>query len=50
MAGGTTVRDYSQAAGAKGGLISKLLVDHAAGLRRKSTPMQAVKDALSALS
>lgn len=46
----TTVRGHSQAAGAKGGLIRRLLVDHAAALRRKSTPERTVKDALSALS
>ena len=50
MIDSTTVRGHSQAAGAKGGLISKRLVDHAAVLRRKSTPAQTVKDALSALS
>ena len=46
----TTVRGHSQAAGAKGGLVRRLLVDHAAALRRKSTPAQTVKDALSASS
>ncbi|PLU54682.1 IS5/IS1182 family transposase, partial [Sinorhizobium medicae] len=46
----TTVRGHSQAAGAKGGLVRRLLVDHAAALQRKSTPAQTVKDALSALS
>jgi transposase len=50
MIDSTTVRGHSQAAGAKGGLIRRLLVDHAAALRRKSTPEQTVKDALSALS
>lgn len=50
MIDSTTVRGHSQAAGAKGGLIRKLLVDHAAALRRKSTPEQTVKDALSPLS
>nr|WP_280136762.1 IS5 family transposase [Devosia soli] len=45
-----TVRGHSQAAGAKGGLIRRLLVDHAAALRAKSTPAQTVKDALLALS
>ncbi|WQO54990.1 IS5 family transposase (plasmid) [Sinorhizobium medicae] len=38
MIDSTTVRGHSQAAGAKGGLIRRLLVDHAAALRRKSTP------------
>ena len=46
----TTVRGHSQAAGAKGGLIRKLLVDHAGVLRRKSTPDQTIRDVLSALS
>jgi transposase len=48
MIDSTTVRGHSQAAGAKGGLIRKLLVDHAAALRAKSTPAQTVKDALLA--
>ena len=46
----TTVRGHSQAVGAKGGLIRRLLVDHAVALRRKSTPAQTVRDALSASS
>ena len=46
----TTVRGHSQAAGAKGGLIRRLLVDHAAVLRRKSTPERTIRDVLSALS
>ncbi len=50
MIDSTTVRSHSQAAGAKGGLIRRLLVDHAAALRRKSTPEQTVRDALLALS
>lgn len=50
MIDSTTVRGHSQAAGAKGGLIRRLLVDHAAALRQKSTPAQTVKDALSASS
>lgn len=50
MIDSTTVRGHSQAAGAKGGLIRRLLVDHAVALRRKSTPVQTVKDALSASS
>ncbi|MBP2461442.1 transposase [Rhizobium sp. PvP014] len=48
MIDGTTSRGHSQAAGAKGGLIGRLLVDHAAALRRKSTPVQTVRDALLA--
>ena len=50
MIDSTTVLGHSQAAGAKGGLIRRLLVDHAAALRQKSTPAQTVKDALSASS
>src|SRR6476660_9136541 len=46
----TTVRGHSQAAGAKGGLIRRLLVDHAAALRQKSMPERTVRDALLALS
>jgi transposase len=50
MIDSTTVRGHSQAAGAKGGPARRLLVDHAAALRRKSTPAQTVRDALSASS
>lgn len=50
MIDSTTVRGHSQAAGAKGGLIRRLLVDHAAALRRKSTPEQTVRAALLASS
>jgi transposase len=50
MIDSTTVRGHSQAAGAKGGLIRRLLADHAAALRQKSTLEQTVRDALSALS
>lgn len=50
MADSTIVRGHSQAAGAKGGLIRKLLVDHAEVLRAKSTPDQTVRDGLLALS
>jgi len=50
MIDSTTVRGHSQAAGAKGGLIRRLLVDHVAAFRRKSTPAQTVRDALSASS
>ena len=50
MIDSTTVRGHSQAAGAKGGLIRRLLVDHAAALRQKSTLVQTVRDALLALS
>lgn len=50
MLDSTTVSGHSQAAGAKGGRIRRLLVDHAAALRQKSTPEQTVRDALLALS
>ena len=50
MIDSTTVRGHSQAAGAKGGLIRRVLVEAAAALRRKSTPAQTVRDALSASS
>ena len=50
MIDSTTVRGHSQAAGAKGGLIRKVLVEAAAALRAKSTPAVTIKDALSALS
>jgi len=46
----TTIRGHSQAAGAKGGLTRRVLVEAAAALRRRSTPVQTVKDALLALS
>jgi len=48
MIDSTTVRGHSQAAGAKGGLIRRLLVGHAAALRQKSTPVQTVRVALLA--
>tara|TARA_B100000378_G_scaffold194500_1_gene158320 strand:+ start:272 stop:703 length:432 start_codon:yes stop_codon:yes gene_type:complete len=50
MIDSTTVCGHSQVAGAKGGLIRRLLVDHVAAFRRKSTPAQTVRDALSASS
>ena len=50
MIDSTSVRGHSQAAGAKGGLIRKLLVEAAAALRAKSTPAQTVRDALLASS
>ena len=50
MVDSTTVRGHSQAAGAKGGLSRRVLVEVAAALRAKSTPVQTVRDALSALS
>lgn len=48
MIDSTTVRGHSQAAGAKGGLIRKVLVEAAAALRAKSTPAQTVRGALLA--
>ena len=50
MIDSTVVRGHAQAAGAKGGLVRKLLVDHAAALRARSTPVVTSRDALSALS
>lgn len=50
MVDSTIVRGHSQAAGAKGGLIRKALVEAAAALRAKSTPARMVRDALSASS
>jgi len=50
MIDSTTVRGPVSAAGAKGGLIRRLLVDHAAALRAKSTPAVTIKDALLASS
>jgi hypothetical protein len=46
----TTIRGHSQAAGAIGGLMRKVLAEAAAALRRRSTPVQTVRDALLALS
>jgi transposase len=50
MIDSTTIRGHSQAAGAKGGLIRKALVEAVAALRAKSTPVRTVRDVLSALS
>ncbi len=50
MIDSTTVRGHVSAAGAKGGLIRRLLVDHAAALRAKSTPVVTIRDALLASS
>lgn len=50
MIDSTTVRGHVSAVGAKGGLIRRLLVDHAAALRAKSTPAVTIRDALSASS
>lgn len=46
----TTVRGHSQAAGAKGGLIRRVLVEAAVALQARSTPVPMVRDALSASS
>jgi transposase len=46
----TTVRGHSQAAGAKGGPTRRALVEAAAALRARSTPVPTVKAALSASS
>ena len=50
MLDSTVVRAHSQATGAKGGLMRKLLVGHAAALRAKSMPDVTIRDALLALS
>jgi hypothetical protein len=50
MIGSTIVRGHAQAAGAEGGPLRKLLVDHAAALRATFTPAVTIKDGLSALS
>jgi hypothetical protein len=50
MIDSTTVRGHVSAAGGKGGLVRKLLVDHAAALRAKSTPAATIRDCLSASS
>jgi transposase len=44
MVDSTSVRGHSQAAGAKGGLIRRVLVEAAAALRARSTPAQTVRD------
>lgn len=50
MIDSTTVRGHVSAAGAKGGLVRRLLVDHAAALRAKSTPAVTIRGALLASS
>jgi len=50
MIDSTTVRGHVSAAGGKGGLVRRLLVDHAAALRAKSTPAATIKASLSASS
>lgn len=48
MIDSTVVQGHSQAAGAKGGLIRKALVEAAAALRARSTPVLTVRDVLLA--
>jgi transposase len=50
MIDSTMVRGHSQAAGAKGGLTRRGLVEAAAALQAKSTPAQTLRDALLASS
>jgi len=50
MVDSTSVRGHSQAAGAKGGRIRRVLVEAAVALRARSTPVQTVRDALLASS
>lgn len=50
MVDSTSVRGHSQAAGAKGGLVRRVLVEAAAALRAKSTPAQTVRGVLLASS
>ncbi|MBB4861129.1 transposase [Novosphingobium chloroacetimidivorans] len=50
MIDSTTVRGHVSAVGGKGGALRRLLVDHAAALRARSTPAVTIRDALSASS
>lgn len=50
MIDSTIVRGHVSAVGGKGGLVRRLLVDHAAALRARSTPAVTIRDALSASS
>src|SRR5690554_1317295 len=50
MIDSTSVRGHVSAAGGKGGLLRRLLVDHAAALRARSTPAATIKASLSASS
>lgn len=50
MIDSTTVRGHVSAVGGKRGLLRRLLVDHAAALRTKSTPAVTIRDCLSGLS
>ncbi len=50
MLDSTTVRGHVAAAGGKGGPLRRLLVDHAAALRARSTPVATIRDAFLASS
>jgi len=50
MIDSTIVRGHVSAVGGKGGLLRRLLVDHAGALRARSTPAVTIRDALSASS
>jgi len=50
MIDSTIVRGHVSAVGGKGGLVRRLLIDHAAALRARSTPAVTIRDALSASS
>ena len=50
MIDSTIVRGHVSAVGGKGGLVRRLLVDHAAALRARSTPVATIRDCLSASS
>ena len=50
MTDSTAVRGHVSAVGGKGGLVRRLLVDHAAALRAKSTPDVTIGDSLLASS
>ncbi len=50
MIDSTIVRGHVSAVGGNGGLVRKLLVDHAAALRARSTPAVTIRGVLSASS
>ena len=50
MIDSTIVRGHVSAVGAKGGLVRRLLVDHAAAFRARSMPAVTIKDVLSTSS
>ena len=50
MIDSTTVRGHVSAVGGKGGLVRRLLVDHAAALRARCTPAVTIRDSLLASS